>query len=239
MEPYGDTTVWFETGPEPILNDPDLATLMVRVGLASNALAAQMQAGSDAGHRAPARRIRDVVCSLVASAAYTNEALKLASEGMVKRRELARRAPSSDEARVRVENLLKRVGKLCAGKHPAGDFLHRARNQAGFHWDEDLVATSVREFGKNQRVVWLESDAESTPIYRLASDVLVHATVPDDSGLTEPAAVRQVIQKTLADVGDAMNIIIEFFTAATYGYMNTIDAERKTKTARTEQRKEE
>ena len=46
VRPIDDSDRWFETGPEPIWNDEKTAVLMVRVGMAQNALVAEMDASS-------------------------------------------------------------------------------------------------------------------------------------------------------------------------------------------------
>ena len=38
MRRSAGSVVWFESGPEPILEDPRLATIIVKVGMASNAI---------------------------------------------------------------------------------------------------------------------------------------------------------------------------------------------------------
>ena len=96
----------------------------------------------------------------------------------------------------------------------------------GFHWDTDLIAASVREYSRNEILVWLESDLESHPFYRLASDVLVHALHPEAIQLPEDEAKRGITD-VLANVNDAMNIIIEFFAACTCGYLRFCGATRR------------
>src|SRR5687767_8753989 len=90
MEPYADSVRWFESTPEPIVSNLPLATLIVRMGMASNALAAQLRAGAEARRRrySPAKT-RDLVWGFVTSAAFTNEAIRLAREEMATLRPLA------------------------------------------------------------------------------------------------------------------------------------------------------
>jgi len=56
VRPIADSDRWFETGPEPIWNDEETAVLMVRVGMAQNALVAEMDAASLANRRHSHRR---------------------------------------------------------------------------------------------------------------------------------------------------------------------------------------
>ena len=81
MMPMDGSKTWFESGPEPILNDPALATLIVRVGMASNALITQFNHARGRLGRGAART-RNVLHMLVTSAAITNEAIDLARSEM-------------------------------------------------------------------------------------------------------------------------------------------------------------
>jgi len=72
MLPYQDSTTWFESGPEPIDDLPAFAILVVRVGMSSNAIAGQMQAGVAASAAPAAQRNRDILLSLTGSAALIN-----------------------------------------------------------------------------------------------------------------------------------------------------------------------
>lgn len=225
VEPMAGTDVWFETGPEPLRDDPELAVLMVQVGLATNALTAQHLAGKAAQQRLPAAEHRDVAASMVTTAALLFEAIRLARENMQRLRELAE---PKLKAKQKLE-LLQRVGRLCAGKHPASPLLDRARNQLAFHWDADVIAPMVMDYAKNERVVWVErmNDDESGTVHRMAVDVLLLSFV----GKAE--STHEEISQTLSHVGDATKLIVEFFTAATFGYFErckaaTRNAERST-----------
>jgi hypothetical protein len=75
MEPLAGTVSWLETGHEPLANDPDLAALIVRIGMATNLLTIQIRAAGAARTRATdAVRQRDNLCSLVTAASLTYEA---------------------------------------------------------------------------------------------------------------------------------------------------------------------
>jgi hypothetical protein len=213
MEPMDGTERWMETGPEPILDDADLAVLFVRVGMATNALTSQIQAGYDAAkHRHGAVKMRDILTSLVTSVAYTNEGIRLAQENMNVLRSMAKGDGIAEE-------LLKRVGKLCGGKHPADYILKRGRNNLGFHWDDDVIRRSVLEYGRNAKLVWIEmSGNESTQ--RLASDVIGHALLFEITNQPGGAEVKHDgISEALGQIQDAMEVIVQFFAAAFFGYM--------------------
>src|ERR1051325_9923117 len=127
--------------------------------------------------------MRDVMSSLVTGAAITREAIQLAQEGMVVLRPLALTAGAD-------EKLLINVGKLCAGKHPASELLARARNKVAFHWDQDAVRRALRSYGRNERLVWIESDKDFQPVHRLAVEVLTHVLFPEsDTGSPSKQAI--------------------------------------------------
>jgi hypothetical protein len=220
MEPEAGSARWFETDPDAIRDDADMAVLMVRVGMASNALNAQFHAGSQVRKRTVAVRNRDGLSSLVTAAAVTFEAVRLARERMATLRPLALEAGASEE-------LLSRVGKLCGGKHPAIKVLDRARNKLGFHWDVEEVARSVREYARNQKIVWLESDKDSHPVHRLALDVLIQALFPEARNESDRTKAQKAFSESMSAVQDAMNLITEFFTASVYGYMRHVNADRQ------------
>jgi hypothetical protein len=160
-----------------------------------------------------------VLCSLVTSAAVTYESMRLAQEAMRDLRELASKAGAPDR-------LLKEVGRLCGGKHPAQAVLDRARNHLGFHWDESVIAVSVREYRRNAALIWIETNEEGTAVHRLAADVLAHALVPASGSQRDPDQSVEIGREGLAQISEAMNTIIEFFTAASYGYLRAVGAKR-------------
>ena len=142
MEPHSDSMRWFESGPEPVVDNLELAVLMVRIGMATNALVSQFHVGEDARRRSGALKTAQALAGLATAAALTNEAIRLAGDEMARLRDLALRAGASDE-------LLVAVGQLCAGKHPSAAVLKRARNQLAFHWDKAVIRSSIVGFGKN------------------------------------------------------------------------------------------
>ncbi|MDO8680392.1 MAG: hypothetical protein Q7R30_17890 [Acidobacteriota bacterium] len=216
-----DSTRWFESGPDLIRRDPALATLIVRVGMASNALNAQLMAGVNAAANNPGERFRNVMGALVTTAAVTTEAVRLAREELKVLRPLAIATGVPPE-------VLEGVKQLCAGTHRASPILARARNQIGFHWDADVIQPVVEDFGKNESIIWVESNADDAPIHRLALDVLALALLPPEvAKQPDEAATQRAIAVALDDVSSAMRFITQFFTAAIYGYLRQSGATRR------------
>lgn len=226
VKPIADSDRWFETGPEPIWNDEKTAVLMVRVGMAQNALVAEMDAASlaIAGVGTGARRMRLSLTRLVTTAALVFEAARLAKENMPELRRLAtsgHKQPSPE--------LLDEIGQLCAGKHPASPVITRARKKVGFHWDAAEIGASVAEWGKNAQLVWLEASGDEFPLHRLASDVLAHVLFPE-TNTPNPVESQKAAAVAMGQLSQAIGLITEFFTAATYGYLKLSGARRQVRT---------
>ena len=187
--------------------------------MAVNALGAQIRFGAEARSRLGAGKVRDLVTSLITAAAFTNEALALASEGMGTLRPLAIRVGAPSE-------MLARVSKLCSGKHPAANLLKRARNKVGFHWDEEVVKQSLLEYGRNQTIIWIESNADfSDVVHRLAVEVMGHALF-FEAGSQEQTMERR-IEESASHIDAAMRLVQGLFTASLYGYLKELHADHK------------
>jgi hypothetical protein len=223
VRPIDDSDRWFVTGPEPIWNDEKTAVLMVRVGMAQNALVAEMDAASlaIASVRTGARRMRLSLTRMVSSAALVFEAARLAKENMSELRRLA----SSGHRQPR-SGLFDEIGQLCAGKHPASQVITRARKKVGFHWDANQVGASVVEYRRNAQLVWLETRGDDLPLHRLSADVLAHVLFPE-TDTPDPDASQKAASVAMDQLGQAINLIVEFFTAATYGYLKLSGARRE------------
>jgi hypothetical protein len=218
LEPLDGSKEWYASGPEPILNDPGTATLMVRLGMAANAIASQLDAGA-AQH--PTRIVwsRNLLMSLVTTAAFIHEALRLCSENARVLRPLAIEAGLSSDA-------LETMGRLQSGNHPVSKFLDRARNEVGFHWDVKTIAPAVLEFGRNEGIVWEECDGENV-VSRLAVEVVSHALFPEIVAQAEPDAMQKAGEQTMALLQDAASTLIQYQGACVYRYYEKAGIVRK------------
>ena len=224
MDPAVDTAFWFQSGPEAIAADLEIATLIVRVGMAYNSLAAQLQAGVDARRhrRHSAARTRGLISALVTSAAVTKEARKLAQDNKVELRRLAQDGGAK-------RALLDKVDNLCQPMDPAAAFLSRARNKIGFHWDPQVVRNSLRDFSKKQKIVWVEADRQWQPVHRLAVDVAAHALFREAfrEAHDKPQEAEMQIRDSIEKINGAMRLLIDFFAAAFLGFAHRFGLERK------------
>ena len=222
MAPSPGASRWYESGPEPIIADETTARMMVRVGLAFNAFVVQMEASRvvrtepDQDHYFQRRAIGGllITCGVVV------EALRLVRGCMGPLRQFASKAGAEPR-------LLDAIGRLCAGNHPAAPFITRVRQTMAFHFDEEPIADAVRSYGRNQRIVWLESK-DDRPLHTLSSGVLGHSLFPGAADAGEEA-LRAAAREMFENLEAAINLLTEFMTAATYGYLESIGAERRSR----------
>jgi hypothetical protein len=184
MEPLDGTIKWIESKPDALSNDPGMAGLMVRIGMAVNALTVHVHFGYLASRqKADAVRQRDNMVSLVMAASLAFEAIVLANENQSRLRPLLERVGDKGA-------LLSRVGRLLSGTHPASGLLERARNSLGFHWDykDEFIGPVINDFTKNDMIVWVEEvpPPESHTVHRLSVEVLTHALLPDVGAHSDP-----------------------------------------------------
>lgn len=217
MKPFDGTADWFETEPDVLSNDPEMAGLMVRIGMAVNALTIMLNLAEQASHRKlDAVRQRDNIVSLVMAASLAFEATVLANNYQRKLRPLLQRVQGKDD-------LLSRVGKLLSGTHPACGLLKRARNSLGFHFDyrDDFIGPIVNDFANNEKIIWVEDVLPPDPdtVHRLSFEVLTHALLPDVGAHSDPTKQRQLVDATFGEVIDALNILAEYFTVVVVAYL--------------------
>lgn len=211
MEPHAESIKWFESGPAPILFDPEMATVIVQIGMATNAINSVLSLSrSVSRRRASAAKIRDSLALLVTASAFLKESTELAGREMGQLRPLAIKGGIDPK-------IINRINELRNGNHPAFETIRLARKELGFHWDDESVGPSVMEFGKNKKLIWAEIDHEGHPVHTLAFNVLIHALFPSADVRDEDDS-KAAVSKAIADVGDALDLITEFFTASFYGY---------------------
>ena len=221
MEPYGETTRYIVSAPEAIESDPEMASLIVCVGMAINALGFQL---SSLRHAAARGRTtvyweRDVVLSFATSCAFAYEAVRFTSQNLAKLRPLANLSGCPAD-------VMANIGKICGGAHPAWPLMTTNRNQLTFHWDPQAIMPTVRAFARNKRIVWIEGSQPEQgdgSIHRLALAVLNHA-FNGSSDLATPDEVRQRVSEARDLVIDLMKTLIGFLTHCTDGYLQSINA---------------
>jgi hypothetical protein len=229
IEPMQASSQWFVSDPTAIEGDHvDDAVLMVRLGLAVNALNAQqmcMRRVSAGSHTTDAVAMRDSILTLAGLAAYAKEALAILTgsadspPALARVEELAKQG-GADQA------LFERVRKICGGSHPATPILTRVRNKLVFHWDPSVVRDSLQEFSRNKELVWAEAadKTSGSTVYRLSVEVLVHALLhtpaTDSSGQhdVDELSSNERVREAMDPVIDAVTAIVRLFECAMLGF---------------------
>jgi hypothetical protein len=227
------SVLWYESGPEPITADPKLATVIVKVGLAINAIHSVVfgsKSASEHARRATSRR--DAVAYWVTAAAFLKEATELASKEMKLLRPLALRAGMKPA-------LVDQVVRLCHGDHKAWATLRLARKKIGFHWDDNIIGPAVMAFANHSRIVWVELERNSHPVHTLAFTVLVDAIFPCSAEAdTDLERFDAEMDESTDALTQALELIARFFHASTRGYLKQIGATRRTLAPRRRRRGE-
>jgi hypothetical protein len=223
------TEKWLESESAQLLADEKTTTLMLRIGLARNSLATQLtfaeKSHGQAGYSAT--ELRDSLCSQVFVAALTFEATGLASKNLplLTKLVLATADPSKPNE---LDDLVRRVDDLCKGKDPASNFLMRARNKLGFHWDEKPIRNALKQHvAARPRVIFAEFDSKGRPVYRLAIDVLAKALFPQ----LQPGSEAEEVERIQTDIMRAVELLREFFERALLGFFKQFPAPQTVSTA--------
>jgi hypothetical protein len=219
MEPRPDSTIWFESGPEPLLNDVELATLMIRVGIISNSLAAQLAFARDAGQRQySAAKIRDITWCFISISGLTYRGLELVQTQKGRLIPFAERGGAPPE-------LIDEIKKLYNHRHEASEDLKRASNKVGFHWDVDVIAPFVRAFEDNPNLVWVESQGgEGNALHTLAAEVVNHVMFPEASTKFDLAEIEALVTRSLRSATEATQTLAGFFSRVLLGYLQSCNA---------------
>lgn len=231
MKPHLDSTWWVTSSTEAIVADPDLATLVLRLQLAVNALTVQRRFSVRLGSAsATAAGARDHFISFVSTAAFTKEAVEILSGVGNVPGEAARVASLAAKGGAPAE-LANAIARLCDGSHVASPLMVMLRHQLGAHWDPVLLKEALLAFVMKRSVVWIESAGPSTDevVHRLPIEVIGSSTFPEssDDGLDhlDPLqAARARMIAALETIGDAGNLIVEYFGFAITGYLEEIGA---------------
>lgn len=231
MEPHLDSTWWVTSSTEAIVADPDLATLVLRLQLAVNALTVQRRFGVRlSSASATAAGARDHFISFVSIAAFTKEAIDILSGVGNVPGEAARVATLAAKGGAPAD-LANAIARLCDGSHVASPLMIMLRQQLGAHWDPVLLKESLLAFVMKRSVVWIESAGPSTDevVHRLPIEVIGNSTFPaglnDKLDHLEPLqATRARLITALEVIGDAGDLMVAYFSFAITGYLEEIGA---------------
>ena len=219
MQPNPDSEAWLETDSAVVTADQDAAPLMVRLGLAINALRAQQRWSVSLLSGSGVVNANDFAQSLVIALSYPCEALNILTG-------TNRHPGNSREVRALAQRqdvppaLLAKMGQLMGAGHAASPLFARARNRLGFHWDPELLRPELAGVA-NDPVIWLEGRAtvEGAMVYTFAADVLLNALLPG-VGSQSPEDASERIRQASAAITDAMDCITTYFGSAMAGYLS-------------------
>lgn len=89
------------------------------------------------------------------------------------------------------------------------------------------MAKSVAEYGKNEGLVWIESDQREV-MYSLAFQVLNHALFPE-ADTSDEVKAQEVVERGMAQMADAVRVLVEFFNYSVSGYLAKIGATQRSR----------
>lgn len=203
-------------------NDPEGATLAVRLCLAVNALRASFRFFEAVKDLPGPGGERDRFWAFLVAAGYTKEALNIlggtkhAPPQNAKVEDLARRSGVS-------EDTVTKIGRLLGGSDPASAVLARIRNKLAFHWDPVPIGNWIAGFDRSA-VVWFDASGGSTngeSFYRAASDAVANSVLPSDEyeaalpeGDERDRHDRERFADAVRSITAAMTTITDYFERA-------------------------
>jgi hypothetical protein len=118
MEPLRKSSWWVRTSQAAVTDDPDTAVLLLRLGLAVNALRAQHRWTASLVRASTAAEKTDFLFSFVTAASYTREALNILTGTGPTAGEAGRVRQFAEAAGVDPA-LVAKIGQLMGGGHAA------------------------------------------------------------------------------------------------------------------------
>jgi hypothetical protein len=219
MKPRPDAEWWIETTTQPVGQAATDAMLIVRLGLAVNALRAQQRFSDKVNDATGPAGARDRMWAFIQAVAFVREGLNILSgTGGV--------APESPRVREfaimggATDALIAQMKDLEGGRHPMSPILKRVRNQLAFHWDPAVLWPWLAETaGAGDEIVWCEGvgTTNGEMVHRAAEDALVNAILPPEPD--NPVALEIRFGEALPHLADAMRLMSEYFERAVAGFL--------------------
>jgi hypothetical protein len=188
--------------------DPNLATLMLRLGAAANAIhAAQRWTLSCKDASGPASQ-RDLIWSFLVATAYLKEAIDSLLRPYYREIvELVRKDGASEDG-------IRSLGDLMSKKQQGlyKRVLVNARNRLVFHWEEEPFRRWA-EHHNEPIVTWAQGtgDKEGEVVYVAAGIALLDSLMPGASDAE--------IRRRIGDVAEASGLLVGIFERAISGYL--------------------
>jgi Protein of unknown function (DUF2934) len=198
-----------------LTDDVETATLVLRLGIAVNAIRAAQRFYYTAKDATGPGGERDRVWAFLIAVGFLVEAIGLLRPKFPQVGLLAQAGGASDD-------LIQNTSALLSGRLPVNRVLDRMRNSLIFHWDEDPIREFVRRYTKD-KVLWAEGigDTQGEMIYGVAADSLTNSILPDEPN-GEPESPERSLERLkdlMVDVVAATKSLTTFFDCAIRGHL--------------------
>lgn len=200
---------WFFTaGPDSVKKDPALATLMLRLGAAVNAIRAAQRWILACKDASGVVGQQDLLWGFLVGAAYLKEAIdSLLRPHYQEIVRLAREDGTPEDAIKSLGNLMSKKPRDLYSR-----LLMNARNRLVFHWEEETFRHWA-EHHNNSTVVWARGTGEKDGgiVFLASSHALLDSLIPDAS--------EAEIHSRAGEVAEASGLLVGVFQRAIHGYL--------------------
>lgn len=190
----------------------DDAALVLRLGIAANAIAATQRFYWFVRDAPGPAGARDRIWAFLVALGFIHEAIRVVRPNFPRIRELAALGGAEQKA-------IDGMGQLLSGRLPLNRTLDRMRNKLIFHWDDELIREYASQFSKEE-VVWAQGvgDTRGESMFAAAADALTNSVLPDEVGAGEERnqeRVRELVQ----EAKPAMELVIDVLQRAIMGHL--------------------
>jgi hypothetical protein len=209
-----DLNTWRIVAPQTSLTDNvDDATLVLRMGIASNAIRSAQRfywfvrdASGPAGER-------DRLWAFLIAIGFVHEAVQAILRPNFARIRILAAAGEADE------QSLETAEHLVSGSLPLNGILRRLRNKLIFHWDDDVIREYVRGYAQGD-VAWARGvgDSQGESVFSAAANALTNCVLPDELGATEYRNEERV-RELVSDATPVMGTVLTVFDGAILGHI--------------------
>lgn len=212
----GGQQAWRLSAPkESLTSDADDAVLMLRLGIAVNAMRSAQRFYDVCKDLPGPAGERDRLWAFLVALGFLHEAIQnVLRADYPTIAEYARAAGASDE-------LAKEAASLLSGKNELGRILTRMRNTLIFHWDRAPIQRFAQAFDPDE-VAWADGVGVTSgeAVYRAAADAVADSIFPDEPGSrTTSEETGDRIRELMREVLRATRHVFSFFDLAIAGFL--------------------
>ena len=211
---------WKIEAPRSSLSDDlDTGTLVLRLGIAVNAIRAAQRFYAAADAPGPGGE-RDRFWAFLIAAGFLNEALQVLRPSFPRVRALA-------EAGGVASSDIRNASELLSGRRPINQLLDHLRNRLVFHWDDGPIREFAARYSR-ETVVWGEGvgDSNGEMLYRASADSLCNSVLPDEPDRDVPPVNEGLerVRNLIREVTAATRSVLGVFEHAITGYLSASGA---------------